>query len=237
MNEKIKKLTRGYTPAKYLTTVAVFAALASGLMFLDFSLPFMPFVSFDFSDLPALIAAFALGPIAGVAVELIKNLFHLLGGSTGGVGELANFIMGCAFVIPASLVYRRGNSRKFALIGMAVGAVSMVVTASVVNYFITIPFFSKVFLPMEAIIAAYAAIAPAADSLIKVILIFYVPFNLAKAVILSGITFFAYKSISNLIKSAGVKKKTETDIIDEAIFEDGAQIAKTESGEEGKEDK
>ena len=135
-----------------LVVTAVLSALSAALMYLEFSVPVVPsFLKYDFSDLPALIAAFGVGPLAGVAVELIKNLIHLPMTATGGVGELANFIIGVCYVLPAGLIYRFRKGKSGALLGALGGAVLASVMSLPVNYWITYPVYTK-FLPMDAII-------------------------------------------------------------------------------------
>ena len=115
-----KKKSKVYSSQKIrkLTVTAILAAVSAVLMFLDFSVPFMPgFIKMDLSDMPALIASFAFGPLSGVGVCLIKNLINLFTTTTGGVGELSNFILGCMLVIPAGLIYKRKKNRRFALLG------------------------------------------------------------------------------------------------------------------------
>lgn len=112
------------------------SAVAFILMFLDFSVPFMPaFIKMDLSELPALIGAFSMGPVCGILICLIKNVLHLFITTTGGVGELSNFLLGVAFVLPAGLIYRHKKSRRSALIGSLFGAVIMGVFSVVSNYF------------------------------------------------------------------------------------------------------
>ena len=107
-----------------MTVTAMLSAIAFVLMFLDTAVPIMPsFIKLDLSELPALMAAFALGPVWGVIVCLIKNLLHLLMTTTGGVGELSNFILGAAFVLPAGLIYHHKKTKKNAIIGALVGSV------------------------------------------------------------------------------------------------------------------
>ena len=123
-NEK-KKIMSGFQIRK-MTVTAILAAVSTVLMFLSFNVPFMPsFIKMDFSELPALIAAFAYGPLSGVIVCLIKNLINLLSTQTGGVGELSNFILGCAFVLPAGLIYKHKKTKKSAVLGALLGAVIM----------------------------------------------------------------------------------------------------------------
>ena len=116
--------TENRVNVRYLTVTAMLSAVAYILMFLDFSVPFMPaFIKMDLSELPALIGSFAMGPLCGVVVCLIKNVLHLFITTTGGVGELSNFILGVAFVLPAGLIYKHKKNRKSALIGSLAGAV------------------------------------------------------------------------------------------------------------------
>ena len=176
------------------------SAVAAVLMFLEFSVPLVPsFLKFDFSDLPAVITSFAIGPVWGGIVELIKNLIHLPFTHTSGVGELANFIIGALLVFPAGLVYKLNKTRKGAVIGSVSGALTAAAVSIPVNYFITYPFYEN-FMPMEAIIGAYSAILPAANTLIKALLIFNVPFTFVKGMICVIITFFIYKPLSSVIK-------------------------------------
>ena len=125
---------------RYLTVTAMLSAVAYILMFLDFSVPFMPaFIKMDLSELPALIGSFAMGPLCGVVVCLIKNVLHLFITTTGGVGELSNFILGVAFVLPAGLIYKHKKNRKSALIGSLAGAAFMGIFSIISNYFLVYP--------------------------------------------------------------------------------------------------
>lgn len=197
-----KKKSKIYSPQKIrkLTATAVLAAVAAVLMFLDFNVPFMPgFIKMDLSDMPALIASFAFGPLSGIGVCLIKNLIHLFITSTGGVGELSNFILGCMLVLPAGLIYKKKKKRKFALIGSLVGALCMAGMSLLTNYFIVYPIYTN-FMPMEQIIAAYQAIFPRVTTLWQALLIFNVPFTFIKGVLCTVITFILYKPLSPILK-------------------------------------
>ncbi len=186
--------------ARGITTTALLGAVASILMFLNFPLPIFPaFIKMDVSDAPALIAAFAMGPAAGVTVELIKNAVNLTHTSTGGVGELANFFIGVAFVVPAGLLYKRRKDVRRAVTVLIVGTLTMTAVAALANYFVLLPLYSN-FVPMETIIGMYRAIIPAADTLPKIILMSVVPFNLLKGLIVSLVTFALYKKLSRAIK-------------------------------------
>ena len=117
-----------------LVVTAIMGAVGFILMFLEFGVPIMPsFIKFDFSELPALIASFAYGPLYGVAVCFLKNALHLLVTSTAGVGDLATFLLGIFFVLPAGLIYRAHKNRKSALVGSIVGAVAMGIACVLIN--------------------------------------------------------------------------------------------------------
>ena len=184
-----------------LAMTAILGAVATVLMFISFSLPIIPsFVKLDFSELPALIAAFTMGPVSGAVVCLIKNLVNLPFTSTGGVGELCNFLMGVTFVLPAGLIYKYRKDRIGAVAGSFVGAVVMAALSFPINYFITYPFYAATMFPMEAIMAAYQAINPNVETLAQALLWFNVPFTFFKALCSVVITFLIYKRISPLIK-------------------------------------
>lgn len=187
---------------RLLTTAAIAGAISFVLMFLELSLPIAPsFIKLDFSDVPSLILAFAFGPLAGVLTELIKNLLHLFITSTAGIGELSNFLLGCAYVAPAGWIYRFFKTRKGALLGMLVGTLCFSVFGIFSNLFLMFPFYTKVVgFPMAAIIQECQKIIPFVDSQAKVILISVTPFNLFKGVLESLVTFFLYKRISPLLK-------------------------------------
>lgn len=192
-----------------LTVTALLSAVAFGLMFLDFSIPIIPsFIKMDFSDLPELIGAFAYGPFCGVAVALIKNLIHLTITTTGGVGELANFILGAAFALPAGLIYQAKKSRTTALIGSLVGVVCMGGLSIVANYFITYPFYYN-FMPKEVVVQAYQAILPSIEdgNVLQCLVVFNMPFTMVKGLVSVLITMLLYKRISPLLKGTYKKKE------------------------------
>ena len=183
-----------------LAVTAMLSAVATILMFVEFPMPFLvpPFVKMDFSELPALLAAFSLGPAWGVAVCLIKNLFKLLSTYSGGVGELANFLMGAVFVFVAGLLYQRHKSRKSALWASLAGAAAMAVLSIPINYYITYPIYTTL-MPIDQILAAYAAIRPGANSLLECLSLFNAPFTLVKGLLDVGICFLIYKPLSPLL--------------------------------------
>ena len=182
-----------------LVVTAMLSAVAAILMFLEFSVPIMPsFIKLDISELPALLASFSLGPVYGMAVCLVKNLVNLTHTSTGGVGELCNFLMGVTFVVPAGLLYRKMKNRKGALLGSLIGAVIMAVVSVPLNYFITYPIYS-VFMPMEGIIGTYQLILPFVDNLLECLLIFNMPFTFVKGILDVLLAFLIYKPLSPLL--------------------------------------
>ena len=184
-----------------ITVTAMLGALAAILMFFEFSVPFiMPgFIKMDFSELPALIAAFSMGPVSGIAVCFIKNIVNLLHTTSGGVGEISNFILGVCFVLPAGLIYKRNKSQKGALIGALTGAVIMAVVSVFSNYFIVYPVYEN-FMPMEAIIGAYQAINHNVRNLWDALIWFNMPFTFVKGMFSVVITFLVYKRISPILK-------------------------------------
>lgn len=185
---------------KEITVVSVMGALGFILMALEFPISFLipSFVKFDFSELPALITSFALGPIQGVLVCLIKNLLHLALSSSAGVGELSNFILGAIFTSTAGVIYRFNKSRKGALLGCISGAAAMAVVSVASNYFIVYPFYTAL-MPEQAIVSAYRLLLPFSDTLLKCLLIFNMPFTFFKGLVDTAICFLIYKRISHIL--------------------------------------
>ena len=181
-----------------LTRCGLLSAMAVILFYIE--IPVVAFYKLDLSTLPAILAGFAMGPIQGLAVIIIKNLVHVLGTSTAGVGELADILMSCAFVIPASLIYRSSKTRKGAFKAMLMGSVAMIVAAMMVNYFILIPAYQVLMnLPLEAIIGMGQAVLPFVDNTVKLVIFITAPFNILKAVVLSFVTYLLYKRVSPLL--------------------------------------
>ena len=183
-----------------LTVTAMFSAVPLVLMFLEFSIPVVipSFVKMDVSELPALLAAFGLGPVYGVVVCLVKNLLHLLVTTTGGAGELGNFLLGACFILPAGLIYHMHKSRKNAIIGALVGAVIMALMSIPLKYYITYPVYSN-FMPIDAILGMYQELRPSTNSLLECLMIFNAPFTLAKGLIDAALCFLIYKPLSPII--------------------------------------
>ncbi len=192
-------MKKGYL--RKLTVTAMLAAISVVLMYLQISVPFMPaFIQFDFSDLPALIGAFAFGPVAGVVIVLLKNVIHLLVSQTAWVGELSNFILGVLFVLPAGLIYKIKKNKTGALVGSLVGSVTMAVGGVFSNYFLIYPLFYKFAMPKEAILGMYQAILPSVDGMFEALVIFNLPFTFAKGLIVTAICLLIYKPLSPILK-------------------------------------
>ena len=170
------------------------------LMLISFPLADVFLFELDISDVPALVGGFALGPIAGVLIELLKNILKVLikPSPTGGVGELSNFLVGSFFVVPASVIYMIRKSKKNAMLGLLAGSIFMTVSACFSNYFIIIPLYQQ-FMPLEQIIA----LSPLkiVKDMKSFILYAIVPFNLIKSIVVSTVTLLIYKKLSPLLHS------------------------------------
>ena len=189
---------------KNLVLMGMFGALAAVLMLFEFPLVFIApsFYGLDLSEVPVLVGAFSMGPMAGVIIEFVKIMIKLVikPTTTGFVGEMANFVIGCALVVPAAMIYHTKKSKKSAIYGMAAGTMVMAVAGVVINAVVMLPFYSKV-MPLESIIALGAAINPAVSNVWSFAVICVGPFNVVKGVVVSVVTSLVYKRISNLIHS------------------------------------
>lgn len=199
MGEPRSKKSIGYV-VRFIAVTGILSALAYVLQLIEVPVPFMPaFIKFDFSDLPALIGSFAMGPVCGILIELIKNLFHIPFGSSFGVGELSNFILGAVFVGVAGLIYRYDRTKKGAIRASLVGAVAMAAASIPSNIFFVYPVYYN-FMPKETILQAYQAIIPSMKSVEQSIICFNTPFTFVKGMIDVVITFLVYKHISPVLK-------------------------------------
>lgn len=193
-----------------LTLTAVLSAVAFALMFIEISLPIIPsFIKFDISDLPALFGAFALGPVYGVVIELLKNILHILlkGTTSAFVGELSNFLLGAVFCLTAGIIYARNKNKKTAVMACLAGALAMGIICLPLNYFIVYPAYVNVYkMPLEAIIGMYRAILgsiaeiPTKNALFNCLLVFNVPFTFFKGIVDAAICILIYKPLSKFLK-------------------------------------
>ena len=184
-----------------LVVTAMLGAVAFVLQLLEFPIPFLipSFVQMDFSELPALLATFSIGPVSGVSVCLIKNVVKVIfKTTTGGVGELCNFLIGAGLVVPAGLIYRKMKSRKGALIGALAGALCMGVLSIPINYFISYPIYTA-FMPLDVIIGMYQELIPSDNGLLSCLVIFNMPFTMLKGLLVTALCFLVYKPLSPLL--------------------------------------
>lgn len=180
------------------------SAVAVVLMLFEIPLPFAPsFYEIDFSEVPVLVGCFAMGPLAGAVIEFVKILlnFAVNGTVTAGVGEIANFLIGCAFVVPAGVIYRKMRTRRGAICGMAAGTVCMTALGCALNAYLLLPAYAAAFqMPIDGLVAMGAAVNGKIDSLLTFVLFAVAPFNLLKGVLVSLIVFLIYKKISPVFR-------------------------------------
>lgn len=187
---------------RYLTGCSLLIALAVILQYVEFAVPLMPsFIKFDFSDLPALIGAYAYGPLAGVVISLLKNIIHMMASQSGFVGELSNFILGSVFSFVAGFIYQRNKTKSSAMVGGLLGSLAMAAVSFPSNLFIIYPlYYSILHYPEQVVLQAYQAILPSVTSISQCLLIFNVPFTLVKGLIDVLICLLIYKRISHILK-------------------------------------
>jgi riboflavin transporter FmnP len=184
-----------------LVKISMLGVMSFLIMFIEFPVMFFPeFLKLDISDLPAVIGGFALGPVAGVMIELVKNLLHFaIKSQTGGIGEFANFLVGGAFVFVSSGIYYASKSRRMAVIGCIAGTVAMGIVGGLANYFILLPFYSS-FMPIETIVEMGSQFNSAITDLKTFVYYSIVPFNIIKGMVLSAATLMIYKRVSHILK-------------------------------------
>lgn len=187
---------------RVITGTAVLTAVAFGLQFIEVSIPIMPsFIKLDFSDLPALIGAFAYGPLAGVLIQLLKNVIHLPLSSSMFIGELSNFVLGATFVLTAGLIYKRKKTKKNAVLAGVMGALAMGIICFPLNNFVIYPlYYSVLGLPEPAVLGMYQVLLPSVKNIPQALLIFNVPFTFVKGMISVVVSILIYKPISPLLK-------------------------------------
>lgn len=189
---------------KALVKIGMLAAVAVILMIFEIPLPFAPaFYEIDFSEVPVMVGCFSMGPLAGALIELVKILlnFVITGTDTAGVGELANFIIGCSLCVPAGLIYRRNRTRKNALIGMITGTLLMTVIGCVINAFVLLPTYAVAFgLSMDKLVAMGTAVNSGITGISTFVMFAVAPFNLLKGILVSVIVFLIYKKISPIFR-------------------------------------
>ena len=198
-------MTNRTNKTRTLVEIGMLGAIATVLMLFEFPIPFIapPFYEMDLSEVPVLVGAFALGPMAGATIELIKILINLMinGTATAFVGEIGNYIIGCSFIIPAAVIYKKKKSKKNALIAMIVGTLAMAVFGCFLNAYVLLPTYAAAFgMPIDAIIGMGSAINPSITNIMTFVVIAVAPFNIIKGIVVSLITMLIYKHISPILK-------------------------------------
>lgn len=195
-----------------ITFIALFAALATILMYFEFPLPFMPpFLKVDLSGAVVLIGAFIFGIKPAISMILVKDLIHLMQTQTGGSGELADFLMLSTLVIVSVSIYSISKTRKTAFWACMAGTVAMAIMGMLTNYFVIIPYYSMM-MPLEAIFAMCAEVNPLVNGMSGYLLLGVFPFNVFKGIILTTITMLAYKKLRVFIddNQAKLRKKRKS---------------------------
>lgn len=196
--------TESKVSVRVIAQIGMLSAIATVLMLFEIPLPFAPvFYEIDFSEVPVLIGCFVMGPAAGAIIELVKILLNLVinGTLTAGVGEAANFLIGCALCVPAGMIYRRNRSRKGAIVGMAAGTIMMTVIGCILNAYILLPVYAKAFeMPLDALVGMGTALNSNITSLLSFVAFAVAPFNLLKGFLASLVVFLVYKKISPVFK-------------------------------------
>lgn len=201
--QKISAKSKNREKVRFMVISAMLGAISVILMLFEIPLPFAPgFYEIDISEVPVLIGTFAMGPIAGAAIELIKILLNFVinGTKTGGVGEVANFLIGCSFCVPAGMIYHKMKTKKGAWIALILGTVIMTAVGCIMNAYVLLPTYAAVFgMPMDSLIAMGTAVNPAINGIWTFILLAVAPFNLLKGAVVSLILLLIYKKISPIL--------------------------------------
>lgn len=201
--KKEREVTRT-TNTKDLVQIAMLAAVATVLMVFQVPVPFAPgFYQLDLSEVPVLIGTFLMGPFAGVTIEFIKIILNLVidGTATAGIGELANFLMGCGFCIPAGLVYKRHKNKKSALLGCVAGTLVMTVVAVLLNAYVLLPVYASAFhMPIDSLIEMGTMVNGGINSLLTFVIFAVAPFNLLKGAIVSVVVILSYKKLATILQ-------------------------------------
>lgn len=197
-------LSKELWSTRTMVKISVLGVLGFVLMFFEMPLLFLapPFIKMDISDLPALLGAFAMGPMAGVIIQLLKNVLNVVieGTTTAGVGEFANFVVGSAFAYTAGFIYFKKRTFGRAVVGLAVGTILMTIVISFANYYVMFPFYAKLFgWPIEKLVEMGTSINKNIIDMKTMIIYAIVPFNLLKGTIVTAVTILIYKKLSPIL--------------------------------------
>ena len=189
---------------KTMTKISVLGVISFILMYFKFPVVWLapPFLKMDISDLPSLLGAFALGPMAGVLMQLLKNVLNLIyeGTTTAGVGVFVNFFSGSVFALIAGMIYFRKKDFKNAIIGMLVGIISMTAIMAIANYYVMFPLYAKLFgWPIERLVEMGSAVTDKVVNLKTMIIYTVIPFNLVKGFLTILVTTIIYKKKSPIL--------------------------------------
>lgn len=188
-----------------MVTIGVLTALASVLFLIE--IPVIAFYKLDLSNLPVMLGAFSMGPVAGLVILLLKDLIGMLHSTSMYVGELADFLMSAFYILPAAVIYQRKKNRERALVGMCIGTAAMIAAGVLVNKWIMLPFYGSAYgMPMEAIVGMASASVPFVNTEWKLLLYVTAPFNLLKGIVISLLTFILYKHLSPFLHGRGLKR-------------------------------
>lgn len=186
-----------------IARVSVLGALAFILMLFEIPLPFAPsFYKLGFDEVVVMLGGFALGPLAGAAIEILKIVLNVCfqGSDTAFVGELSNLLIGLSLVVPSAFYYKKHRTLKGAWIALIIGVISMSIIGCLANYFIALPAYSYFYgLPMEVIVGMGTAIFPLVTNTFTFVLFMTLPFNIVKGVVVALITRLLYKRVSCLL--------------------------------------
>lgn len=198
-NENTRHTAHTSSKIRKIAQIGMLGAIAVILMLFEIPLPFAPsFYEIDLSEVPVMVGCFVMGPMAGAAIEFIKILLNFVinGTVTAGVGEVGNFLIGCAMIVPAGMIYRKMHTRKGAIIGMAFGTVFMTIVGCFINAYVLLPTYAKAFgMPIDALVGMGTAVNPSITSLTSFVMFAVAPFNLLKGILVSLIVFLIYKKI------------------------------------------
>lgn len=200
----VNKNLKAKIGVRAMTQIGMLSAIAVVLMLFEIPLPFAPsFYEIDFSEVPVLIGCFTMGPIAGAIIELVKIVLNLMinGTVTAGVGEIANFLIGCAFCVPAGIIYRRNRTKKTAIIGMVTGTLFMTAIGCILNAYVLLPAYATAFeMPIDALVQMGTAVNGNITSITTLVMFAVAPFNLLKGVLVSLVVMLIYKKISPVFR-------------------------------------
>jgi riboflavin transporter FmnP len=202
-----KKRNSSFYHIYRITLIGILSAVAFGLMKLEFPMLFIApeFYKMDFSELPVIIGTFALGPISGVIIELLKNLLNVLidGTATAFVGEFANFAMGVCYILPAGVLYYFRKTKKTAIVGLSISTVCCVVLGCFLNAYVLLPMYSRLYFKddIELIIEMGTKVHSIIKDVPSFVIFAVAPFNLIKYGAASLITILIYKRISRILKN------------------------------------